>query len=67
VFQLSPLRSPILLLGTLSAFLIHLIVMHLPVGNTLLSTEPVDLKTWGMLVSLSLTVLVAMETHKLSY
>ncbi len=64
VFQLSPFRSPILLIGTLSAFLIHVIVMHMPVGNTLLSTEPVDIKTWGMLIVLSLTVLVAMETHK---
>ena len=64
VFQLSPFRSPVLLIGTLSAFLIHMIAMHLPVGNTLLSTEPVDIKTWGMLIALSLTVLIAMEIHK---
>jgi magnesium-transporting ATPase (P-type) len=66
VFQLSPFRSPILLMGTVTAFLIHAIVMHLPIGNTLLSTEPVDLQTWGMLIALSLTVLLAIEIHKFS-
>jgi magnesium-transporting ATPase (P-type) len=65
VFRLSPLSSPILLIGTVTAFLIHLVMMHLPIGNALLSTEPVDIKTWGILISLSLTVLVAIEIHKL--
>ncbi|MEA5507589.1 HAD-IC family P-type ATPase [Halotia wernerae UHCC 0503] len=64
VFQLSPFRSPILLTGTVMAFLIHLLMMHLPIGNTLLSTEPVNLKTLGILITLSLTVLVAIEMHK---
>lgn len=45
VFQLSLLHSPILLIGTLTAFLIHLVMMNSPIGNTLLSTEPVGLKT----------------------
>ncbi len=65
VFQLSPLRSPILLAGTLTAFLSHVIMMYLPFGQTLLSTEAVDLTTWGRLIGLSLTVLVAIEGHKL--
>lgn len=65
VFQLSPWRSPILLMGTLMAFLIHVAMMHVPIGQSLLSTEPVDLKTWGLLIVLSFTVLVVMEIHKL--
>lgn len=65
VFRLSPLRSPILLIGTVTAFTLHVVVMHVPIGHVLLSTEPVDLKTWGSLVLLSLTVLVAMEVYKL--
>jgi magnesium-transporting ATPase (P-type) len=65
-FRLSPFRSPILLIGTLTAFLIHVVMMNLPIGNALLSTEPVDLKTWGMLIALSFTVLVAIEIHKFS-
>ncbi len=66
VFQLSPLRSPILLMGTAVAFVIHVVMMYLPIGNILLSTEPVSLPTWGVLLSLSLTVLVPIEIHKFS-
>jgi Ca2+-transporting ATPase len=64
VFQLSPLGSPILLVGTLTALLLHVIMMHLPMGNFLLATEPVNGATWGRLIVLSLTVLVVMEIHK---
>ncbi len=64
VFQLSPLRSPILLIGTVTAFLIHVMMMHVSVGNRLLSTEPVNIQTWAMLIPLSLTVLVVIEIHK---
>ena len=66
VFQLSPFRSPILLIGTGTAFLIHVVMMYMSVGNQLLSTEPVNLQTWGILIALSLTVLVAIEIHKFS-
>ncbi|MEB3250959.1 MAG: HAD-IC family P-type ATPase [Cyanobacteriota bacterium] len=64
VFQLSPFRSPILLTGTLTAFGLHAVIMYWPVGNRLLSTEPVQGTIWGMLITLSLTLLVAMEIHK---
>ncbi|MGK7906708.1 MAG: cation-translocating P-type ATPase [Synechococcus sp.] len=64
VFQLSPLRSPILLIGMVTAFLVHVMMMHVPLGNTVLSTEPVTIQTWGMLFTLSLSVLVAIEGHK---
>lgn len=61
---LSPLKSPILLAGTLSAFLIHVIAMHLPLGQRVLATQPVSLPEWVMLLSLALTVFVAVEIHK---
>ncbi len=67
VFQLSPLRSPILLAGTALAFLIHVAILYIPLGNTLLYTEPVGVKTWGLLIGLSLTVLIAIEVHKLGW
>ena len=66
VFQLSPLSSPILLMGMITAFLIHVMMMHLSIGNKLLSTEPVNLETWVILILLSLTVLLAIEIHKFS-
>lgn len=63
-FQLSPFRSPILLIGSVMAFLVHIVMMYLPVGNTVLSTEPVSLQTWGILIALSLSILVPIEVDK---
>ena len=65
VFYLSLLRSPILLIGTLTAFLIHVLMMHIPLGKILLGTEVVNMQTWVMMITLSLTVLVTMGIHKL--
>ncbi|MEL6248177.1 MAG: HAD-IC family P-type ATPase [Cyanobacteria bacterium J06627_15] len=63
--QMSPLRSPILLVGTIIAFLVHIVMMYLPLGQTLLAITPVSLQTWAVLTVLSLTVLVPIELHKL--
>jgi Ca2+-transporting ATPase len=67
IFQLSPLRSPILLVGTAVALLIHIMMMYLPIGMTFLATEPVNLQTWLMLAGLSLTIIVPIEIHKLGH
>lgn len=66
-FAVSPLRSPYLLAGALTAFLVHVIAMYVPFLQSMLGTEPVDLQTWVMVLSLALTVLVAMEIHKWSW
>ncbi|MDJ0705739.1 MAG: cation transporting ATPase C-terminal domain-containing protein [Leptolyngbyaceae cyanobacterium MO_188.B28] len=63
-FLLSPFRSPILLIGTVVAFLIHVLMVYLPLGQTVLAAEPVSLQTWGTLFVLSLTVLAPIEMHK---
>jgi len=63
-FSLSPLRSPILLAGAICAFLLHVIAMHVPFLQSMLRTEPVSLSTWGTMIALAMTVLVAMEIHK---
>ncbi len=64
VFQISPFSSPMLLIGTIVAFLIHVVMMYLPLGQTVLDTEPVSGQTWGVLFGLSLTVLIPIEAHK---
>jgi hypothetical protein len=64
VFSLSPLRSPILLGGAITAFLIHVAAMHIPFMQRLLRTEPVSASTWLSLIGLALTILIAMEIHK---
>ncbi|MFQ3592597.1 MAG: HAD-IC family P-type ATPase, partial [Gemmataceae bacterium] len=67
VFRLSPLSSPVLLGGTLLAFTIHVIAMHVPFMQTLLRTEPVGLTTWACVIGLALTIIVVMEIHKLTW
>ncbi|MCI0461226.1 MAG: HAD-IC family P-type ATPase [Gemmataceae bacterium] len=61
---LSPLRSPILLTGAVTALAVHVAAMHLPWTQGLLRIEPVDLLTWVGLLGLALTVFVALEIHK---
>ncbi len=63
-FGLSPLRSPILLVGVVTAFLVHLLAMQVPFGQRILGTGPVTITKWFMLLGLSLTVLLTMELHK---
>jgi magnesium-transporting ATPase (P-type) len=63
-FRLSPLRSPILLAGTVAALGLHVAMMHLPLGQQLLGTRPVDLNTWAILRPLALVILVVMEIQK---
>jgi Ca2+-transporting ATPase len=66
-FAMSPLRSPVLMIGMIVAFSIHVTMTYLPVGNLLLSTQPVDASLWLQLLMLSLPILVVMELHKLSW
>ena len=67
VLRLSPLKSPILLMGTTAAFLIHLAAMYLSLGQAVLGTAPVALETWVVLGGVALTLLVAIELHKISW
>jgi hypothetical protein len=46
------------------AFLLHVTVMHIPLGQTVLQTAPVHYITWATLFGLALTVVVAIELHK---
>lgn len=63
-FALSPLRSPVLFFGTLGAFLVHVVAMHVPFLQDILVTKPVDLWLWGVAIAISVTVIPAIELHK---
>lgn len=63
-FALNPLRSPILLWGTLAATSLHIGAMHWPVLQRVLDVAPVSPDRWALLLALSLTILVASEIHK---
>lgn len=66
-FALSPLSSPILLSGTLAAFLIHVLAMHLPFMQQVLDTAPVSMNTWLVATALAVLVVPVMELHKWSW
>jgi len=66
-FRMSLLSNPLLLGGVVLAQLLHIGMLYLPLGQTLLHTEPVTAQSWVILLLLSLTLLVAMELHKLSW
>ena len=52
---------PVLMIGMLVAFSIHVAMTYLPVGNLLLSTQPVTVSLWLQLLMLSLPILIVME------
>ncbi|GJL77426.1 MAG: haloacid dehalogenase [Nitrospinaceae bacterium] len=63
-FSISIFSSPILFYGVITAFSIHVLTMHLPWGQKVLRTEPVDLSTWLMALGCAFSILVIMEIHK---
>lgn len=67
LFRLSPLQSPILLTGTIGAFLIHLGAMYFPPAQAVLGTAPVGPEQWLVLGAIALTIAAAIELHKLSW
>ena len=66
-FLMSPLRSPVLMVGVVAAFSIHVAMTYLPIGNRLLSTAPIGGELWLVLLALSVPILLVMELHKLSW
>jgi len=63
-FRLSPLASPVLLAGTLTAFSLHMLAMHLPPMQRILGVAPVEWKTFAGLLALAMSIVLAMEAHK---
>lgn len=66
-FLMSPLRSPVLMIGMITAFAIHVAMTYLPFGNALLGTAPIDAELWAWLLALAIPILFVMELHKLSW
>ena len=63
-FRISPLKSPILMIGAAVAFIVHVSMLYAPWGRQLLETEPVSFTSWGVLIGCALSILVVMEAHK---
>lgn len=45
--------------------LLHVVAMHLPLGQRVLGTSVVPLFDWAILLGLALSIFVVMELHKL--
>jgi magnesium-transporting ATPase (P-type) len=64
-FLLSPLRNKFLLFATIAAQLVHIGAMYTPWIKDVLKIQPVSPGHWLELLVLALSVLIAMELHKL--
>ncbi|HCQ64066.1 MAG TPA: ATPase [Rhodobacteraceae bacterium] len=64
-FRQSLMRNRLLVIGTLFAQAIHIGAMFTPWISEVLHIQPVSLRHWATLLAMALTILVAMELHKL--
>ena len=60
----SLLRNKLLLVGTIIAQAVHIGAMYTPGLSTVLGVEPVSIGEWAELLAMALTLLLAMELHK---
>jgi len=65
LFRLSPLRNPVLLLGTLAAVAVHVAALYAPLTREVLGLAPLELRTWIELALYAVSIVVVMELHKL--
>jgi Ca2+-transporting ATPase len=65
-FAKSPFSNRFLFVGTLGAIAIHVGALYLPFTQSVLGLEPISLASWAEILAISLTVVVAVEVHKLA-
>ncbi len=63
-FFSSPLRSPLLLVGALTAFLLHVAMMYLPFAQQLLATSGLSATMWLTVLGLAFLIVPTLELHK---
>jgi calcium-translocating P-type ATPase len=64
-FRKSPLSNPFLLVATSAAILVHVGALYFGPTQLVLRVEPIELATWGRIVLVASSILVAIEVHKL--
>ncbi len=65
VFRIPIKNNYILIFGILCAQAIHLICMHIPIMQDVLSINPISFALWGQLLLFAIILLVVMEGFKL--
>jgi magnesium-transporting ATPase (P-type) len=66
VFTKSPLSNPFLLIATSASLIVHAAALYMGPTQFVLRVEPVDLNAWTRIVAVSLTIVGAIELHKLA-
>ncbi len=64
-FSTSPLKNPLLILGTLAAVLIQAAAMYMPWLSDVLEIHPVPLNQWILLLAVAIAVFAVMEVYKI--
>ena len=65
-FAKSPFSNRFLFIGTLGAIAIHAAALYVPFTQFALGLEPISLQAWIEILAISLSVIVAVELHKLA-
>lgn len=64
-FRISPFGNPFLLIATGAAFLIHVGALYFGPTQFVLRVEPISLQAWLYIIPTALTIVAAVEIHKL--
>ena len=64
VFKISLMSNPFLFFGMIAAFFAHLAVLYVPVFQWIFRTVPLAIPEWIEIISISTTVIIAVEVDK---
>ncbi len=65
LFRMSPFSNRVLFGAVLAALGVHIGALYFPITQFVLRVEPIPLEIWPRVVLVALTILVAVEIHKL--
>jgi magnesium-transporting ATPase (P-type) len=65
VFRKSPFSNPFLLVATTGSLVVHAAALYLAPTQFVLRVEPIGLEAWTRIVLVALTIVGAVEAHKL--
>lgn len=67
IFKMNPLANPFLFFSMIAAFFAHLAVLYVPSLQWVFKTVPLTGKEWISILSITVTIILAVEIDKLYY
>ena len=64
LFRMSPFSNRFLFIATAAALAVHVAALYFPPTQYVLGLEPLDARTWAMIVAVAVTILPVVELHK---